>query len=314
MKERLVVIHPSARACERWAEDMAALLPDLEVGIWRADDPRSFTDADWAVGWAPDAAFFAAHPRLRAFFGAAAGVDHLLKAPGLPPQLALYRLEDAGMGPQMAEYCCHEVIRLYRRWDELAALQREGVWKELRPERRADFPVGVLGMGVLGTQVARALVSFGYVVNGHSRTPKDVEGVRGFHGDDQLDDFLAASRVLCVLAPLTEDTRDLLDARRLSRLRPGGWVINVARGGIIVDADLLAQIDAGHLAGATLDVFRQEPLPAGHPFWSHPRIRMSPHVAAMTLVRESAEQVADKLRLVRAGGAPGGRVDRARGY
>jgi glyoxylate/hydroxypyruvate reductase len=135
-----------------------------------------------------------------------------------------------------------------------------------------------------------------------------------FAGADRWHEFLAATRLLVVLAPLTPDTADLVDADALSHLQPGGWLVNVSRGGLVVDRDLIAALDAGRLAGATLDVFREEPLPADHPFWTHPRIRITPHVSAVTRVAESAAQVVAKLSRFERGERPGGWVDRARGY
>lgn len=322
---RIAIVHTEPRARERWVAAVRERLPDARVFAWpdaqaASTDPDRIgagavdNEADYAIGWEPPADFFAQQPRLKAFFSAAAGVDHLLRHPGLPARLMLVRLEDAGMATQMAEYCCHEVFRLYLRRDEYAQQQRDGVWRVLLSPRRSQFPIGVLGLGVLGSEVARTLARFGYAVNGYSRSPRTVDGVRSFSGDQGLEAFLRATRVLIVLAPLTAATADLLDRTRLGWLQPGGWVINVARGGILVDADLLALVDSGHLAGATLDVFREEPLPAVHPFWRHPKIRMTPHVAALTLIGTSADQVVDKIERIERGEPVSGVVDRSRGY
>jgi glyoxylate/hydroxypyruvate reductase len=193
-------------------------------------------------------------------------------------------------------------------------LQAERRWQELDAVEPAELPVGVFGLGALGAQVASALAADGWPVAGFARGPRRIEGVAVFHGSGQWRDFLGATRVLILLAPLTPDTADLIDSAALARLRPGGWVVNIARGGLLVDGDLLAALDAGRLSGATLDVFREEPLPAAHPFWSHPRIRITPHVAAITRVADSAAQVAAKLRQFERGERPGGWVDRTRGY
>lgn len=307
---RIVLVHPDPRVGERWSEALRALLPGADVRRWPAD----CADAEYAIGWRPPDDFFAAAPALRAFFSMGAGVDHLIGNPGLPAALPLVRLEDAGMGAQMVEYCCHEVIGAYRRFADYDAQQRRGEWRTLGLPPRREFEVGVLGLGVLGTQVARAIASFGYPVLGHARTRRDVDGVRCFAGDAELPGFLARCRVLVVMAPLTDDTRDLLDARRLAMLPRGAWLVNVARGAIVVDDALVAALDAGHLAGATLDVFREEPLPPEHAFWRHPRIRLTPHVSAVTLVRESAAQVAGKIRRLQRGEPVSGVVDRAAGY
>ena len=179
---------------------------------------------------------------------------------------------------------------------------------------RSNFPVGVMGLGVMGTRVAQALQGFGFPVNAWSRQPKVLDGVRGFAGSAQLDAFLAASKVLVCLLPLTVETQDILNRRTLSRLQPGGYLVNVARGAHLVDADLLALLDSGHLAGATLDVFRTEPLPPEHPFWDHPQISITPHISARTLEGESLAQIVAKLQALLQGQPVNGVVQRDRGY
>jgi glyoxylate/hydroxypyruvate reductase A len=171
-----------------------------------------------------------------------------------------------------------------------------------------------MGLGVLGERVARAVAQFDFPVNGWSRSPKAVDGVRGFTGMAQLDGFLAASRFLVCLVPLTPETQNILNRETLSRLQPGGYVINVARGGHLVDDDLLALLDSGHLAGATLDVFRTEPLPAEHPFWRHPKIAITPHTSARTLREETIAQIAGKILALQRAEPIAGVVDIQRGY
>jgi glyoxylate/hydroxypyruvate reductase A len=224
------------------------------------------------------------------------------------------RLEDAGMAAQMVDYCCHELLHLAGRHHDYAALQAQRRWHEVDALPRESLPVGVLGLGVLGGHVARALAAAGWPVSGYSRTARTIEGVRTFDGPGGWHAFLAATRVLILMAPLTPATENLVDADALARLQPGGWLINVARGALVVDADLLAALERGPLSGATLDVFRREPLPAEHPFWTHPRIRITPHVSAPTRIAESAAQVADKVLAMQRGQRPSGWVDRARGY
>jgi len=307
---RISIAHPEAEARERWRAALSALLPQARVEGWLPGAEA----ADYAVGWYPEAGFFAGQPRLRALFSAGAGVDHLLRHPDLPAALPVIRLEDAGMADQMVEYCLHEVLRLQRRVPDYEALQREGRWQELRALRRDELPIGVFGLGVLGAQVACALAALGYPVRGYARAPKALEGVACFDQGHGLRAFLEGCRVLVLLAPLTPDTRDLFDAERLGWLPPDAWVVNVARGALVVDEALVAAIDAGRLAGATLDVFREEPLPASHPFWKHPKIRMTPHVSAVTLPEVSAKQVAAKIAALERGEPVSGLVLRDRGY
>jgi len=224
------------------------------------------------------------------------------------------RLDDAGMAVQMAEYVCQAVIRHFRDLDAYAVDARAGQWTFYKPRQRADFPVGVMGLGVLGARVAQALATFEFPVMGWSRAPKALPGVASFHGPAQLPDFLRQSRILVNLLPLTPHTANILNRQSMGQLQPGGYVINVARGAHLVDDDLLALLNSGHLSGATLDVFRTEPLPADHPFWQHPKITITPHTSARTLRDDSIAQIAAKIVAMQLGEALTGLVDVGRGY
>jgi glyoxylate/hydroxypyruvate reductase A len=179
---------------------------------------------------------------------------------------------------------------------------------------RADFPVGILGLGVLGEPVARAVQQFEFPVLGWSRTPRQLDGVRCLHGQAQLAEFLTSTRVLVNLLPLTPQTENLLNHATLSQLQRGAYLINIARGRHVVDEDLMALLDSGHIAGATLDVFRTEPLPAEHPYWRHPRVTVTPHIAGRTVLQDTVQQIAGKIRSLKKGEPIDGMVDRARGY
>jgi glyoxylate/hydroxypyruvate reductase len=292
-----------------WLEGLRAALPHAEVSLWQP----GASQADYAVVWAPPQQFFDEQPGLKAAFNTGAGVDALLKL-RIAPHTQMVRLDDAGMSVQMAEYVCHAVIRHYREFDGYEADTRAGKWSFRKPRSRADFPVGVLGLGVLGERVAKSLAVFDFPVNGWSQSDKQIDGVRCWHGADQMDDFLRQCKVLVCLLPLTPQTDSLLNHRTLGLLRSGGYVINVARGAHVVDADLISLLDSGHLAGATLDVFRQEPLPAEHAFWQHPKIVITPHTSARTLRDESIAQIARKILAVDSGQAVVGAVDRTKGY
>lgn len=294
---------------EPWLAGLRAALPGAHVTEWQPGHPP----ADHAVVWAPPQAFFDEQPQLKGIFNIGAGVDALIKL-RWPPGATVVRLDDAGMAVQMAEYVCHTVIRHFREFDVYAAEARAGQWAYRKPRQRAAFPVGVMGLGVLGQRVAQALQGFEFPVNGWSRSPKALDGVRCFQGAAQFSDFLAASQVLVNLLPLTPDTQNIMNRQTLSQLRPGGFVINVARGAHLVDEDLLALLDSGHLAGATLDVFRTEPLPPTHPFWTHPKISITPHTSARTLREESIAQIASKIAALARGEPVAGVVERARGY
>ena len=292
-----------------WLDGLRAAFPEASVEVWEPGAPQ----ADHAVVWAPPQQFLDQQQALKGLFNIGAGVDALLKL-RLPPGVKVVRLDDAGMSVQMAEYVCHAVIRHFREFDGYEADSRQGRWGYRKPRSRADFAVGVMGLGVLGERVAKALTTFEFPVHGWSRTPRSIEGVVCHHGEDRLDVFLSQCRVLVNLLPLTPQTTDILNRRTLGRLKPGGYLINVARGAHLVDDDLIALIDSGHLAGATLDVFRTEPLPPEHPFWHHPAITVTPHTSARTLRDESIAQIAGKIARLERGEPVAGLVDPARGY
>jgi glyoxylate/hydroxypyruvate reductase A len=224
------------------------------------------------------------------------------------------RLEDVGMAQQMCEFATYSVLRYMRRFDEYEALQRDHEWQKLKPHPRSEFTVGVMGLGVLGTEVARTLAPLGVPVRGYSRTAKQIEGVTTFAGDTQFDAFLDGVNVLINLLPHTPDTEGILNRRTFARLAHGAYVINLARGPHLVDNDLLDAMKDGQIAAATLDVFHTEPLPADHPFWRTPRITITPHISALTLREESVVQVAEKISALSRGEAISGIVDLKRGY
>ncbi len=292
-----------------WLEGLRAAFPDAEVDVWSAGAPP----ADYAVVWTPPQQFIDEQTQLKGLFNIGAGVDALMKL-RLPSGVPVVKLDDAGMSVQMAEYVCHAVIRHFRELDGYEADAAQGVWSYRKPYPRQDFPVGIMGLGVLGERAGRALAQFEFPVMGWSRSAKSIPGIQCFSGEAGFNDFLAASRILVCLLPLTPDTENVMCHDTLSRLQPGGYVINVARGHHLVDDDLIALLDSGHLAGATLDVFRTEPLPAAHPFWRHPKITVTPHTSARTLREESIAQIAGKIAALQTGKPVVGIVDPVRGY
>jgi glyoxylate/hydroxypyruvate reductase A len=294
---------------EPWLDGLRQALPGADIELWQPGAPA----ADHAVVWAPPQQFFDEQPRLKGVFNIGAGVDALLKLKP-PAGATLVRIEDGGMAVQMAEFVAHAVVRHFRELDVYDREQANAHWEFRRPRVRKDYPVGIMGLGVLGERVAQALAHFEFPVRGWSRTPKQVAGVECFAGAEQFDAFLRGSRFLVCLLPLTPETAGILNRENLSRLLPGGYVINVARGAHLVDDDLIALIDAGHLAGATLDVFRTEPLPPGHPFWRHPKITVTPHTSARTMRDETIAQIAGKIRAFERGEPIAGVVDARRGY
>ncbi len=299
---------------EPWLEGFRQALPGIDIWEWQAAPAGQAPQlADHAVVWSPPQSFIDEQTQLQSLFNIGAGVDALLKL-RLPESLNIVRLNDAGMSVQMSEYVCHAVIRYFREFKQYENDQTEQRWSFRKPALRSEFSVGVLGAGVLGSKVAQSLQQFDFPVNVWSRSPKQLAGVSSYTGPEQLPAFLKASKVLVNLLPLTPDTENLLNHANLSQLQAGAYLINVARGKHVVDQDLLNLLDQGHMAGATLDVFRVEPLPQDHAFWKHPKIVLTPHTSARTMRDESIAQIASKIKAVYAGQFIEGRVDKLRGY
>ncbi len=299
-----------------WLHDFARALPEAELREWQPDDTAP---ADFAIVWRPPREMLAGRRGLRALFNLGAGVDAILALeaphPGtLPREAQLVRLEDTGMARQMAEYVTHAVLRYMRRFDEYQALQAQRRWKVLEPHPHGTFTIGVLGLGVLGTHVARTLATLGLPVRGYSRSARQIEGVTTYAGEARFEAFLSGVKVLVNLLPHTPDTHDVLNRRTFSKLAQGAYLINVARGAHLVEQDLLDALAQGQIAAATLDVFREEPLPADHLFWQEPRITITPHSSAETLREESVPQVAHKIMAMMRGEPVSGVVDIERGY
>lgn len=294
---------------EPWLAALRTVLPQADIQAWLPGAPPG----DYAVVWAPPQQFLDEQPQLKALFNLGAGVDALTQL-RFSPATKLVRLDDAGMSVQMTEYVLHALIRHFREFDGYDADVAQGKWSFRKPRRREDYPVGIMGLGVLGQRVARAVQALEFPVLGWSRSAKSVSGVRCYAGPDQFDEFLAETRVLVCLLPLTGETRGILNRHTLSLLRAGAYVINVARGSHLVEEDLIPLLDSGQLDGAALDVFQQEPLPAGHPFWRHPKITITPHTAARTLRDESVAQIASKIARLERGETIAGIVDPAKGY
>ena len=293
---------------------LATAAPDIEFRVW--PDTGDRRDIAYAAVWNPPAELFQSLPALEAVFALSAGVDRLLENPALPASVPLIRLEDAGMADFMAEYVMYGVLHAHRRMPTFAVAAQAREWAHnVSVPVAASCRVGILGAGVLGQHVAKRLVLNGYPVQCWSRGPRSLPpGVSSVHGADALLTMAASSDVLVCLLPLTDSTRGILDRRLFEAMPKDGFVINAARGAHLVDEDLLAAVQSGHLSGALLDVMHEEPASASHPFWDEPRIVTTPHIAAPSPPLASAEQACAALVALRRGDTPPGLVDRASGY
>ena len=294
-----------------WRRAFAEAFPGMAFEIW--PNVRDINAVRYALVWNPPPGLLRKLPGLMAILSLGAGVDALLADP-TTPQLPVVRLLDAGLAPQMAEYAIYAVLHFHRRMPAYRDQQTAAKWRPLAPVLAGEWPVGVMGTGVIGSLIARQLVSLGYPVRGWSRSGADMDGVESFAGADRLDAFLQGCRVVVNVLPLTPQTTGILNAQRFAAMPGGSYVVNIGRGGHLVEADLLAALDSGHIAGAMLDVFGEEPLPASHRFWSHPGVIVTPHVAGVTVAREAEAQVIANVRRMERGEAPVGIVDREKGY
>jgi glyoxylate/hydroxypyruvate reductase A len=302
------------------AAELAAWWPELQRALpgERLLRDRSELAAGEAIDIAlaanPPPAALAGLPGLRLIQSLWAGVDKLLADASVPADVPLARMVDPAMNEAMAETALWAVLSVQREFFAYARQQREPVWRQL-PQRRADeTTVAVLGLGQMGRTCALRLAGNGYRVAGWSRSETKVAGIDTFAGEAALVSVLADADVVVNLLPLTDATRGLFNAQTFARMRRGSALVNLARGAHIVEADLLEALASGQLGHAVLDVFANEPLPAAHPFWSHPRVTVLPHVAALTDPRSAARIVARNVAALREGRALENLVDRSRGY
>jgi glyoxylate/hydroxypyruvate reductase A len=307
-----ILVRSSPAATARWRPLLAELMPEHEFRFWpEIGDPA---DIEYAMVWQPPPGLLASLPKLRLICGLGAGIDHLMRDPDLPRHVPIMRLVDPYMTDAMSEYVTLSVLRLHRQDLDYLAQQRGEVWEERDQKNACERPVGILGFGTLGQDAGRKLKALGFPVAGWSRSAKEVAGFATYAGAYGLGAMLAASEILVCLLPLTTETEGILNARLFARLPRGAGLVNAGRGGHLVETDLIPALDSGQLSGAVLDVFREEPLPEGHPFWRHPRIIVTPHIAAETHPPTAAAIIGDAIRRFAAGQPVANIVDLAKGY
>jgi glyoxylate/hydroxypyruvate reductase A len=280
-----------------WAERLRTLAPQRDVRVWpQLGDPAEIS---YACAWQTPRGLLAGLPHLEAIFSLGAGVDHVLSDPQLP-DAPVVRIVDPDLTMRMTEYVVLHVLMHHRRQRRYDAQQRERIWHEHAQPPAGRVAVGVMGLGVLGCDAASVLCRIGFRVAGFSRAPKRLAGVDTFHGDDGLDAFLRRTEILVCLLPATPATQGILRLELFRKLERAGacggaYLINAGRGALQVDADILAALEEGSLAGATLDVFPTEPLPSESPLWTHPKVTITPHNAAAS---DPGALVANVLRQI----------------
>jgi len=304
------------------------LVPVYRVGEWTAAMAEAGLDAfvhgrdsyapesiDYVLSFRPPPGLLKSLPKLKVIFSLGAGVDGFLADPEFPKHVPLVRFVDESLSTEMAQYVLLHILLVHRSQRALDDAQKESRWAQtMLPRRTQDTRVGILGLGEIGTVSARLLVELGFSVSGWSRTRKNVQGIENFSGAAALEAFLAQCDFLVCLLPLTPDTRGILNAKTFAMLPKGAYVINAARGGHVVEADVIPAIEAGQLAGATLDVFETEPLPSSSPLWRHPKVTVTPHIAAISELGPSVKMVVEGIRRHQRGEPLINVVDIARGY
>ena len=310
----IIFYHPTFDT-QYWIRELEKQLPGARVREWKAGDNQP---ADYALVWHPPVEMLQGRA-LKAVFALGAGVDSILSKlrdhpDMLPLSIPLFRLEDTGMGRQMQEYAVSQVLHWFRRFDDYQALKLASRWQPL-PEYRADeFTIGIMGAGVLGAKVAESLQPWGFPLRVWSRSRKSWPQVQSFVGQAELGGFLHGTRVLINLLPNTAETVGIINQTLLAQLPDESYLLNLARGVHVVEEDLLAALNNGKLKGAMLDVFSREPLPQESPLWAHPRVAMTPHVAAVTRPMEAIAYIAGTISRLERGESVSGQVDRQRGY
>ncbi len=292
-----------------WIQAITPIFPDVDLRVWPDDGSKD--EITFALVWAQPPGVFAQYPNLQVIASMGAGVDNLLQDTSIPEHVSVVRMVDPRLVNQMGDYVLAASLNHVRQFPEYMQQQR---WQPLVTRNVDEVTVGVMGLGQIGKSVAKRLLAMGFQVVGWSRRTKSINGIKTFTGQQQLSDFLAASEILVCLLPLTPETENILNLQTLSQLPQGAYVVNVARGQHLVENDLLLLINKKHLSGACLDVFSQEPLPQTHPFWSHPNIVVTPHIASLTDPISVAPQIVENYRRMIAGEPLLNQVDRQQGY
>ncbi|RKZ85117.1 MAG: glyoxylate/hydroxypyruvate reductase A [Candidatus Parabeggiatoa sp. nov. 1] len=311
-----VLILTKIEPTDSWFVGLSAELkkhkPDLDLRIWPECGKRE--EIEIVLVWWSPLGVMQIFPNLKLIISLGASVDHILIDPDLPNSIPIVRLVSEGKTLQMAEYVTLAVLLFQRRFIEYQALQRSRRWEYLPAPDASSFTVGILGLGILGSMVAKKITTLGFPVQGWSRTPKAIAGVNCFYGREQLKLFLKICRVIVCLLPLTPETEGILCHETFSALPPGTYLINVGRGQHLVEADLLSALDSGQIAYACLDVFDTEPLPKAHLFWSHPRIILTPHISAPGHPDDLADCILDTIDCSLSGKPLEYAIDRNQGY
>lgn len=297
-----------------WRAAFHQVAPQLDVRWWH-DDTVTAADVRYVLCWEPEAGRLAKFPNLKLICSSSAGVDHIVRDPIWPSKVPLVRMGAPEIAHQMGEYVCFAALSLLHDVKRIVQAQSERRWDNFkRPRFINQTRAGVMGLGNLGARAATALHQLGFQTAGWSRSKKSLPGIETYAGPDELDSFLARTDILVCLLPDTPETRHLLNAKTLAMLPVGAGLVNVGRGSHVVSDELLAALDTGHLSGAVLDVFEKEPLPADDPFWTHPRVMVTAHLASWGSLPVRAKYIAEVIEAYEQGAALPNVYVPSRGY
>jgi glyoxylate/hydroxypyruvate reductase len=301
-----------ADRAEAWRTEFAKLAPELNFVQWPdVPDPAAI---DFALVWKYPPGELKRYPNLKLVSSLGAGIDHIVGDPEFPANVPFVRLVDSSLTEGMVEYALYGVLRHHRQMRDYASFQRAGKWKPLPSPSTSACRVGVAGVGEIGGAIARAVSGLGFAVAGWSRSGTGPDGLRMYAGAEGWTPFLARTDILICVLPLTQATRGILNRAAFDAMPEGSAVINIARGGHVVSADLIAALDSGRLGYALLDVTDPEPLPPDHAFWRHSKLEFTPHIASLTNPVTATPQVVENIRAFRAGQPLRNLVDRRLGY
>ncbi len=309
----LMFISDEDRA-DLWRTHLLKQLPGLNFYVWPADSDVDKTTIDYVLVWKPAAGVIKQFPNIKAILSLGAGIDGITCDPELPTDKPIVRLVDNSLSQGMTQFAVYWAIHFHRDLGKYRVFEQHKTWTQLPQSDAAECRIGLLGLGELGTAVGQALARLQFNVAGWSRSQKSIDGITSYAGAAALPGFLKRTDILICLLPLTAETEGIINGRLLEQLPRGSVVINLARGRHLVDEDLLAALDCGHLSAAVLDVFHTEPLAPDHPFWDHPKVTVTPHIAALTFPHSGAQYIANNVRRMERGEAPENLIDLKKGY
>lgn len=308
-----LVIRVDPERRQWWKETLSEQLPGFDIHLWDEDEFNA-DSIEYAVVWMPPLGMLSSLPNLRCVLSVGAGVSHILRDPDYPKAVPIIRTTSEDLRKRMSEYIALHVLRFHRRLPDVQAAHGSKTWTQYVEPLARDFTVGMLGLGNLGAPSAATLHGIGYSILGWSRRGQPVDGVEVHSGEDGLREVLSRSDVLVCMLPGTAQTVNLLDAHKLSTMKPGAFLINVGRGDCLVDADLIAALESGHLGGVTLDVFREEPLPVSDPLWEAPNMLVTCHTASAIEPTTGGKVISANILAFEAGEHVADTVDLSQGY